>query len=63
MVFREVSVCEVREVLRAWLGGAGSRKAAEAAGVDRKTAVRYIAAAKAAGLVADGGGVERLTDE
>jgi hypothetical protein len=28
MVFREVSVTEVREVLRAWLGGAGLRTVA-----------------------------------
>jgi hypothetical protein len=35
-----VSVIEVREVLRAWLAGAGLRKVAEQAGVDRKTARR-----------------------
>jgi hypothetical protein len=40
VAFREVSVIEVREVLRAWLEGAGLRTAAERAGVDRKTA-RY----------------------
>ncbi|MBB4941888.1 hypothetical protein FHR32_006274 [Streptosporangium album] len=28
MAFREVSVIEVREVLRAWLAGAGLRKVA-----------------------------------
>jgi hypothetical protein len=44
VAFREVSVIEVREVLRAWLGGAGLRTAAERAGVDRKTA-RYAYAA------------------
>ena len=43
MSFREVAVVEVREVLRAWVRGAGLRKAAEAAGVDRKTARRYVA--------------------
>jgi hypothetical protein len=42
MAFREVSVIEVREVLRAWLAGGGLRKVAEQAGVDRKTA-RYAA--------------------
>lgn len=41
---------EVVEVLRAWLGGAGLRRAAERAGVDRKTARRYVEAARAAGL-------------
>ena len=43
MAFREVAVIEVREVLRAWLAGAGLRTVAEQAGVDRKTARRYVA--------------------
>jgi transposase len=50
MGFREVSVIEVREVLRAWLDGAGLRTVAERAGVDRKTARRYVQAAQEAGL-------------
>ena len=62
MAFREVRVIEVREVLRAWLSGAGLRTAAERAGVDRKTARRYVAAGEAAGLVRDGG-EGQLTDE
>ncbi|WP_207082371.1 IS21 family transposase [Nocardioides sp. S5] len=53
---------EVFEVLRAWLAGLGLRKVAERAGVDRKTARRYVAAAEAAGLSRDAG-VEALTDE
>lgn len=53
MGFREVSVVEVREVLRAWLEGHGLRKVAERAGVDRKTARRYVEAAQAAGLSRD----------
>ena len=53
---------EVREVLRAWLEGQGLRKAAERAGVDRKTARRYVAAAVDAGLSRDAGG-EAVTDE
>jgi transposase len=61
MGFREVAVTEIREVLRAWLAGAGLRKAAEQAGVDRKTARRYVEAAVAAGLARDGG-MARLTD-
>jgi transposase len=55
MAFREVSVIEVREVLRAWLAGAGFRRAAERAGVDRKTARRYVQAAEQAGVIRDGG--------
>jgi transposase len=62
MAFREVAVTEIREVLRAWLAGAGLRRVAAQAGVDRKTARRYVTAAVAAGL-ARGGGPGQLTDE
>ena len=55
MAFREVNVNEVREVLRGWLAGAGLRTVAAQAGVDRKTARRYVQAAEAAGVVRDGG--------
>lgn len=50
MAYREVSVIEVREVLRVWLAGHGVRRTAELAGVDRKTVRRYVQAAQAAGL-------------
>ena len=62
MAFREVAVIEIREVLRCWLGGQGLRTAGERAGVDRKTARRYVEAAVAAGLVRDGG-EDQLSDE
>jgi transposase len=62
MAFREVAVAEIREALRAWLDGAGLRKVAERAGVDRKTARRYVEAAVSAGLARDGGRGQ-LTDE
>ena len=63
MGFREVSVVEVREVLRAWLEpGVGLRKAAERAGVDRKTARRYVEAAQAAGLAREAS-PDAVTDE
>jgi transposase len=62
MAFREVAVTEIREVLRAWLAGAGLRRAAEQAGVDRKTARRYVEAAVAAGLVREDG-AGQLSDE
>ena len=62
MGFREVSVVEVREVLRAWLVGHGLRTVASRAGVDRKTARRYVAAAEAAGLSRDIGPVG-VTDD
>jgi Mu transposase, C-terminal domain len=54
-------VTEIREVLRAWLAGIGLRRVAERAGVDRKTARRYVEAAVAAGLARDGG-AGQLTD-
>ena len=62
MAFREVAVTEIREVLRAWLAGAGLRQVAAQAGVDRKTARRYVQAAVEAGLARDGGAAQ-LTDE
>jgi DNA-binding IclR family transcriptional regulator len=63
VAFREVRVHEVREVLRHWLGSElGLRPIAERAGVDRKTARRYVEAAVAAGVVRDGG-EQQLTDE
>jgi hypothetical protein len=55
VAFREVAVIEISEVLRCWLAGAGLRTAAERAGVDRKTARRYVEAAVAAGPMRDGG--------
>jgi hypothetical protein len=61
-MFREVSVIEVREILRAWMSGLGTRRVAALAGVDRKTVRRYVDAAEAAGVVRDCG-VEQLTDE
>ena len=62
MVFREVSVIEIREALRAWLAGKSERAVAAQAGVDRKTSRRYVRAAVAAGLSREGG-EEQLTDE
>jgi hypothetical protein len=62
MAFREVDVIEVRELLRAWQCGLGLRRVGRRAGVDRKTARRYVDAAVAAGLDRDGG-EEQLTDE
>jgi transposase len=62
MAFREVAVTEIREVLRAWLSGAGLRQVAAQAGVDRKTARRYVQAAVEAGLAREAG-AEQLSDE
>ena len=54
MVFREVPVFEVREVLRLWLSGRGQRPICRLAGVDRKTVRRYVDAAVGLGLERDG---------
>ncbi len=62
MGFREVSVIEIREVLRGWLGGAGLRTVAERAGVDRKTARRYVQAAQVVGLERTAG-LDAVDDE
>lgn len=50
MGLREVSVVEIREVLRAWMDGAGLRIGAERASVDRITARRYVTAAQQVGF-------------
>ena len=61
MVFREVPMFEVREVLRLWLGGEGIRGVARLSRVDRKTVRRYVDAAIEVGVTVDGG-VGQLTD-
>ncbi len=67
MAYREVSVSEIREVLRLWLGvvpglpAPGLRTIAGHCGVDRKTVRGYVEAAQAAGLPRDAG-VEALDD-
>ncbi len=61
MGYREVSVVEIREVLRRWLGGEGLRSIDRNMGVDRKTVRRYVEAALAVGVDADGD-VSQLTD-
>jgi len=63
MAFREVRVHEVREVLRHWVGSElGLRPIAERAGVDRKTARRYIDAAIELGVARECG-QQQLSDE
>lgn len=59
MSFREVTMVEIKETLRLWLGGVPKARIAEQLGLDRKTVRRYIAAAAHRGLVAEA----ELTDE
>jgi transposase len=62
MSYREVSVIEVKEILRLWLDGRSLREVTTLVGVDRKTVRRYVEAGQAAGLDRDDG-PEQLSDE
>lgn len=46
MAFRELTMIDVKEVLRRWSAGQSDRKIAREACVDRKTAARYTTVAK-----------------
>jgi transposase len=50
MAFREVSVVEIRELLRLWLQGKSARTIARLSGVHRETVANYVDAARIAGL-------------
>ena len=50
MAFRELMMSDVREVLRRWQAGESLRQIGRAGVVDRKTARRYVQAAKALGV-------------
>ncbi len=58
MSFRELTMIDVREVLRRWQSGQSARQIARSGIADRKTAGRYIEAALACGLAKD----SELTD-
>jgi len=51
MTYRELTMIDVREVLRRWSAGQSNRQIARETGTDRDTVGRYINAAKEAGLV------------
>lgn len=50
MSFRELTMIDVREVVRRWQAGQSARAIARESGTDRKTVVRYVGAAEACGL-------------
>jgi transposase len=50
MAYREVTMLEVKEVLRLWLGGAAHKRIAAQLGLNVKTVRRYVAAAQASGV-------------
>jgi hypothetical protein len=55
MAFREVTMLEVKEVLRLWLGGAPTKRISAQLGLNVKTVRRYIGAARAEGLARETG--------
>jgi transposase len=61
MTYRELTMIDVREVLRRWAAGHSQRQIARETGADRDTVARYIAAAAEAGLTPAGAGT--LTDD
>ncbi len=62
MAYREVTVAEMKEVLRLWLRGFGYRPVAKMAGTDRKTVRRYAEQALELGVEQEVG-ESQLTDE
>jgi len=61
MAFREVTMVEVKEILRLWLMGVWKKRIAQQLGFDVKTVRRYLAIAKAHGLE-QGQGLAALDD-
>jgi transposase len=62
MAFREVTMLEVKEILRLWLRGVAKKRIAQQLGFDVKTVRRYLDAAKARGLE-QAHGLAALDDE
>ena len=61
MTYRELTMIDIREVLRRWAAGHSNRQIARDTGADRDTVGRYVSAAKEAGLVQ--ASADALTDE
>ena len=62
MAFREVTMLEVKEILRLWLTGVPKKEVARQLSLDVKAVRRYLAAAKMRGVEA-GHGPAALDDE
>jgi hypothetical protein len=54
MGYREVTMLEIKEVLRLWCGGTAKKRIAAQLGLDIKTVRRYLRAAQACGVRAGG---------
>jgi hypothetical protein len=61
MTYRELTMVDVREVLRRWGAGHSNRQIARQTGTDRDTVGRYVKAAKEVGLIESS--IDALTDE
>ncbi len=61
MAYREVTMLEVKEVLRLWVGGVALKRIAAQLGLNVKTVRRYVTAAQASG-VAPSAGTEALDE-
>src|SRR5512137_560910 len=62
MAYREVTMIEIKEVLRQWLQGEPKRRIARRLGLARNTVRDYIAVGEKGGLQR-GDGIAALTDE
>lgn len=62
MAYREVTMVEIKEVLRQWLSGVPKKQIARRLGADPKTVRRYVRVGERAGLELEGGPAA-LTDE
>jgi hypothetical protein len=55
MAYREVTMLEVKEVLRLWRGGTARKRIAAQLGLASRPSGRYIAAAEASGIAREAG--------
>ena len=62
MPYREVTMLEIKEVLRLWLSGLGKKPIARQLGLDPKTVRRYLLVAAGCGLAQEQG-PDALTEE
>jgi transposase len=62
MTYRELSMIEIKEILRLWLEGRSQRDVSRLTSVDRKTVRRYVETARACGVDRNGD-IGQLTDE
>lgn len=60
MAYREVTMVEIKEVLRLWRAGTKKKRIASQLTLDVKTVRRYVGAAEGCGLAP---GAEALSDE